>query len=84
MTAADQFKSYDQLQSRLKMVLGQKSAPARLDEETADEDNDRGSFAPEFKSRRPNLLQISMHQTSLPPNQKMKMRMMLCPTSETC
>jgi hypothetical protein len=33
------------------MVLGQKQAPARYDEETADEDNDRGSYAPNFSSR---------------------------------
>ena len=52
LTAADQFKSYDQLENRLKMVLGQKSAPARLDEEDSDEDNDRGSYAPDFSSRR--------------------------------
>jgi len=51
LTAADQFKTYEQLQTRLKMVLGQKSAPARYDEETADEDNNRGSFTPEFSSR---------------------------------
>jgi hypothetical protein len=54
LTAADQFKSYEQLETRLKMVLGQKSAPARYDEETADEDNDRGSFAPNFSSRESN------------------------------
>ena len=53
LTAADQFKSYEQLETRLKMVLGQKSAP-RYDEETADEDNDRGSFAPNFSSRESN------------------------------
>ena len=52
IVAADQFKSYEQLENRLKMVLGQKSAPARLDEEVSDEDNDRGSYAPDFSSRR--------------------------------
>ena len=52
LTAADQFKSYEQLENRLKMVLGQKSAPTRLDEEVSDEDNDRGSYAPDFSSRR--------------------------------
>ena len=51
MTAADQFKTYEQLQTRLKMVLGQKSTSVRYDEETADEDNNRGSFTPEFSSR---------------------------------
>ena len=52
LTAADQFKSYEQLENRLKMVLGQKSAPARLDEEVDGEDNDRGSYTPDFSSRR--------------------------------
>jgi len=52
LTGADQFKSYEQLETRLKMVLGQKSAPPRLDEEVMDEDTDRGSYAPDFGSRR--------------------------------
>jgi len=51
LTAADQFKSYEQLQTRLKMVLGQKSAPARYDEETDNEDNSRGSFAPDWAAK---------------------------------
>jgi len=52
LVAADQFKSYEDLEKRLKMVLGQKQAPARrFDEETADEDNDRGSYTPDFNSR---------------------------------
>ena len=51
LVAADQFKSYEDLEKRLKMVLGQKQAPARYDEETADEDNDRGSYTPDFNSR---------------------------------
>jgi len=50
LTAADQFKSYEQLETRLKMVLGQKRAPApRIEDE---EDTDRGSFSPEFSSRK--------------------------------
>ena len=53
LVAADQFKSYEQLQTRLKMVLGQKSTPARLDEEVEGEDSDRGSYTPDFQSRRP-------------------------------
>ena len=53
LTADDQFKTYDQLQNRLKMVLGQRSAPQRYDEETSNEDNDRGSYTPDFQSRRP-------------------------------
>jgi len=52
VTAPDQFKSYEDLEKRLKYVLGQKTASRpRLDEETADEDNDRGSYAPDFSSR---------------------------------
>ena len=54
VVAADQFKSYEDLEKRLKYVLGQKSAPRpRLDEEVEDEDNDRGSYTPDFTSRRP-------------------------------
>jgi hypothetical protein len=54
VTAPDQFKSYEDLEKRLKYVLGQKNAPRpRLDEEVDDEDNDRGSYAPDFTSRRP-------------------------------
>ncbi len=53
LTAADQFKDYDQLQNRLKMVLGQKSAPRRYDEELESEREGRGSFTPDFKSSKP-------------------------------
>jgi len=53
VTAPDQFKSYEDLEKRLKYVLGQKNAPRpRLDEEVDNEDNDRGSYAPDFTSRR--------------------------------
>ena len=52
LVAADQFKSYDQLQNRLQMVLGRKSSNRPLDEETDNEDDDRGSYAPDFSSRR--------------------------------
>ena len=52
LVASDQFKSYDQLQNRLQMVLGRKSSNRPLDEETDNEDNDRGSYAPDFSSRR--------------------------------
>ena len=49
----DQFKSYEQLEQRLKMVLGQKSSSRpRLDEEVSNEDDDRGSYTPDFSSRR--------------------------------
>ena len=40
--AADQFKSYDELKTRLNYVLGNKTT-VRQDVETVDEDNDRGS-----------------------------------------
>jgi hypothetical protein len=54
VTAPDQFKSYEDLEKRLKYVLGQKPvARPRLDEEVDDEDNDRGSYTPDFTSRRP-------------------------------
>ena len=62
LVAADQFKSYEQLQTRLKMVLGQKSAPARYDEETSNEDNDRGSYTPDFNSRDINPVPQSMKE----------------------
>ena len=53
VTAPDQFKSYEDLEKRLKYVLGQKNAPRpRLDEEVNDEDNDRGTYTPDFTSRR--------------------------------
>ena len=53
ITAADQFKSYEDLEKRLKMVLGQKPASRRFDEETENEDNDRGNFQPDWASSRP-------------------------------
>jgi hypothetical protein len=48
LVASDQFKSYEDLEKRLKMVLGAKPAARRYDEETANEDNDRGSYSPDF------------------------------------
>ena len=46
---ADQFKTYEQLETRLKMVLGQKSSRPRYDEELEDESFEgRGSFSPNF------------------------------------
>jgi hypothetical protein len=62
LVAADQFKSYDDLDKRLKMVLGQKPANRRFDEETDNEDNDRGSYAPDFSSRQ--------ESKPIPPNLK--------------
>ena len=52
VTAADQFKSYDDLQKRLKYVLGQRPPARRVDEEVSDEDNSRGSFQPSFETRK--------------------------------
>ena len=51
LVAADQFKSYEDLDKRLKMVLGQKPSSRRFDEETENEDNDRGSYSPNFSTR---------------------------------
>ena len=54
LTAADQFKTYDELEKRLKYVLGQgRPATRRVDEEVSDEDNSRGSYTPDFASRKP-------------------------------
>ena len=54
VTAADQFKSYDDLEKRLKYVLGQKPAQRRVfDEELEDESEGRGTFTPDFKSKAP-------------------------------
>ena len=46
-TAKDQFKTYDELKTRLDRVLGNAVAPKVQDQEVIDEDNDRGS-APEL------------------------------------
>ena len=54
LTAADQFKSYEDLDKRLKMVLGAKPA-SRYDEELEDESEGRGSFTPDFKSKAPKV-----------------------------
>jgi len=43
LTAADQFKSYDELKKRLEYVLGTKGTPRYQDPEDLDEDNTRGS-----------------------------------------
>ena len=43
LTAADQFKSYDELKKRLDYVLGSKGTPRYQDPEDLDEDNTRGS-----------------------------------------
>jgi hypothetical protein len=48
------------------MVLGQKTFRPRLDEEVEDEDNDRGSYTPDFTSRRsePELPSVSSSSSS--------------------
>ena len=51
LTAADQFKSYDDLKKRLDYVLGNTPSRRRVDEEVENEDDDRGSYAPDFGSR---------------------------------
>jgi len=53
ITAADQFKSYDDLKKRLDYVLGAKPVTRRVDEELEDESEGRGTFTPDFKSRAP-------------------------------
>jgi hypothetical protein len=53
LIAPSQFKTYEELEKRLKYVLGQKSASQRpIDDEVDDEDNSRGSYTPNFESRR--------------------------------
>ena len=52
LVATDQFKSYEDLEKRLKMVLGAKPAPPRYDEETDNEDSSRGNFAPDWAASR--------------------------------
>ena len=53
LVAADQFKTYEELQTRLDYVLGKKGTPRmqNIDEEVAFEENTRGSFSPDFGSR---------------------------------
>ena len=54
VVAPDQFKSYEDLQKRLKYVLGQKPPARRVfDEELENESEGRGSFTPDFKSKAP-------------------------------
>jgi len=51
LTAADQFKSYDDLKKRLDYVLGNTPSRRRVDEEVENEDDDRGSYTPDFGAR---------------------------------
>ena len=53
LTASDQFKSYDDLKKRLDYVLGAKPSTRRVyDEELEDESEGRGSFTPNFETRK--------------------------------
>ena len=45
-TNADQFKSYDEIDNRMKIVLGQVASTPHVDEDLEDESEGRGSFAP--------------------------------------
>ena len=51
-TSPSSFKSYEDLERRLNMVLRVSQPKRSFDEEVADEDNDRGSYTPDFTSRR--------------------------------
>ena len=51
IVATDQFKTYDQLEARLKLVLGQKKSTPSYDESYEDESEGRGSFTPDFASK---------------------------------
>ena len=62
ITAADQFKSYEDLQKRLKSVLGQKPA-RRMDEEVFDEDNSRTQVSADFPSSKPDFASRRAEET---------------------
>ena len=51
-TSPSSFKSYEDLERRLNMVLRVSQPKRSFDEEVTDEDNDRGSYTPDFTSRR--------------------------------
>jgi hypothetical protein len=55
LTAADQFKSYDDLEKRLKYVLGAKTPTRRFDEEVFEEDSSRGSVTADYPSSKPDF-----------------------------
>ena len=55
LTAADQFKSYDDLKKRLDYVLGHKKPARRVDEEVFDEDNSRVSVSADYPSSKPDF-----------------------------
>ena len=62
ITAADQFKSYEDLQKRLKSVLGQKPA-RRMDEEVFDEDNSRTQVSADYPSSKPDFASRRAEET---------------------
>ena len=51
-TSPDQFKDYEQVKKRLDQVLGNARPAARHDDELEDESEGRGSYSPNFSSRR--------------------------------
>jgi len=54
LISPSEFKTYEELENRLKYVLGQKGTPRYQDpdEHAVEEDNDRGSYTPNFENRR--------------------------------
>ena len=52
IVAPAEFKTYEELQKRLEYVLGKKGTPRYQDSDEEEEDNTRGSFKPDFSSRR--------------------------------
>ena len=67
LTASDQFKTYEQLDNRLKMVLGQKSRPMVRDESYEDESEGRGSFTPNFESSKPPAPAVDFNAPDITP-----------------
>ena len=63
VTAADQFKSYDDLKKRLDYVLGHKKSTRRADEELFDEDNSRGTVSADYPSSKPDFASRKAEQT---------------------
>ena len=59
LVASDKFKTYEELENRLRMVLGQRSTRRVVDEELEDESEGRGSFTPKFESREPEPAVVS-------------------------
>ena len=66
LVAADQFKSYEDLKKRLDYVLGVKKPASRpvLDEEAGD-DEPRGSYKPDFGSRKEEKVPVAAAPASV-------------------